>query len=214
MLCGVIVLFTCVESETGLTNPCAGKTGNNSDSFSLGGDNCDCASSEYTDCASCTSNPKCDWVSLCGQAIVWTTRIIVKWLYLWKMQMQNILGRWRRGNCIGLSIFLDCPFPLTYAKPTFCVTDVKLYVILWFPYFQFFFFFLSWLTLFSHSFGAIRRAAQVVLSAHLLRTLPYLVLVLVPTHTYQLSLKDSRGFARSAIFRAMSFSLLFLLVSV
>jgi hypothetical protein len=60
--------------ETGLTNPCAGKTGNNSDSFSLGGDNCDCASSEYTDCASCTSNPKCDWVET-GK-LHWTVDIL------------------------------------------------------------------------------------------------------------------------------------------
>ena len=56
---------TWTLSITSLGNPCAGVATNGTDSpFSLGGDNCDCSSPTYTDCKSCTANPKCNWVSL------------------------------------------------------------------------------------------------------------------------------------------------------
>ena len=58
------------------TNPCKTDEQPNAP-FSIGGDNCDCSSPTYSDCKSCTANPKCDWVRF---SLTQHTLPLRKWL--------------------------------------------------------------------------------------------------------------------------------------
>ena len=58
------------SAQGAFTNPCAALANNaTAPTFSLGGENCDCSDPAYTTCATCTANPKCNWVATANRSV-------------------------------------------------------------------------------------------------------------------------------------------------